>query len=194
MITMTLVFGGLTMVTQRARIKYTYEDYKHTPEDKRYELIDGELILAAAPRRAHQRTDIKLATRLDSYVEAHDLGEVYAAPFDVVLTDTDVVQPDLLFVSKERLNIINDDNVRGAPDLVVEILSPSTAGRDRTIKRVLYAKHGVKEFWLVDTDARNITVMFLREHGYEIVGIYGEGQTLTSPTLEGFTLNLNEIF
>ena len=182
------------MVTQRARIKYTYEDYKHTPEDKRYELIDGELILAAAPRRAHQRTDIKLATRLDSYVEAHDLGEVYAAPFDVVLTDTDVVQPDLLFVSKERLNIINDDNVRGAPDLVVEILSPSTAGRDRTVKRTLYARHGVTEFWLVDTDTRNITVMLLREHGYEIVGIYGEGQTLTSPTLEGFTLNLNEIF
>ena len=182
------------MVTQRMRIKFTYEDYKHTPEDKRYELIDGELILAAAPRRAHQRTDMRLGNRLYSFVEEHDLGEVYSAPFDVVLTDTDVVQPDLLFVSKERLHIINDDNIRGAPDLIVEILSPSTAGRDRTTKRTLYARHGVKEYWLVDTDARNITVMFLGEQGYEIMGTYGEGQTLTSPTLEGFTLHLSEIF
>ncbi len=182
------------MATQSARIKFTYEDYKHTPEDKRYELIDGELILTAAPRRVHQRMEIRLAIRLGAFVEDHDLGEVYTAPFDVVLTDTDVVQPDLLFVSQERLYIINDDNVRGAPDLVIEILSPSTSGRDRTIKRTLYALHGVKEYWLVDTDAKNITVMFLGEQGYEITGIYGEGQTLTSPTLEGFSLNLAEIF
>lgn len=182
------------MVTQRARIKFTYEDYRHTPEDKRYELIDGELILAASLRRVHQRTEIRLGNRIYTFVEAYDLGEVYTAPFDVVLSDTDVVQPDLLFVSKERLHIIDDDNVRGAPDLVIEILSPSTAGRDRTVKRTLYAKHGVKEYWLVDTDARNITVMSLGEQGYKIMGIYGEGHTLTSPTLDSFTLNLNEIF
>ena len=182
------------MVTQSERIKFTYEDYKHTSEDERYELIDGELILAAAPRRAHQRAEIRLATRLENYVEAHDLGEVYSAPFDVLLTDTDVVQPDLLFVSKERLHIINEDNIRGAPDLVVEILSPSTAGRDRTVKRTLYAKHGIKEYWQVDTDAKTIMVLLLGENGYELAGIYGEGQALTSPTLEGFTLNLAEIF
>lgn len=150
--------------------------------------------MTAAPRRAYQRAGTKLVTLLDSYVEAHDLGEVYDASFDVVFSDTDVVQPDLLFVSKERLYIKNDDNVRGAPDLVTEILSSSTASIDRNFKRALYAKHGVKEFWLVDTDARNITVMFLREHGYEVVGIYGEGQTLTSPTLEGLILNISEIF
>ena len=182
------------MATQAAHIKFTYEDYKHTPEDTRYELIDGELILAAAPRRAHQRTEIKLATRLDTFVDENDLGEVYSAPFDVVLSDTDVVQPDLLFVSKERLHIINDDNIRGAPDLVVEILSPSTAGRDRTIKRTLYAKHGVKEYWQVNTDAKSVTVLTLGNGGFELANIYGEGQTLTSPTLEGFTLSLDEIF
>lgn len=182
------------MVTHRAQIKYTYEDYRSTPEDKRYQLLDGELIMTAAPRRAHQKAGMKFTLRLGNYVEENDLGEVYIAPFDVVLSDTDVVQPDLLFVSKERLYIINDDNVRGAPDLVIEILSPSTASIDRNFKRALYARHGVKEFWLVDTDARNITVMLLREHGYEIIGIYGEGQTLTSPMLEGFTLNISEIF
>lgn len=182
------------MVTHGARIKFTYEDYRSTPEDRRYELLDGELVMAAAPRRAHQRTEMNITLRLGNYVENNELGEIYPAPFDVVLSDTDVVQPDLLFVSKERLYIINDDNVRGAPDLVIEILSPSTASIDRNFKRALYARHGVKEFWLVDTDARNITVMLLSEQGYKIIGIYGEGQTLTSPTLEGFTLNLSEIF
>ena len=182
------------MATQQARIKFTYEDYRSTPEDKRYELQDGELVMTAAPRRAHQRAGIEITLVLGDHVKDNDLGEVYTAPFDVVLSDTDVVQPDLLFVSKERLYIINDDNVRGAPDLVIEILSPSTANIDRNFKRALYARHGVKEYWLVDTDAKNITVMFLGEQGYEITGIYGEGQTLTSPTLEGFSLNLAEIF
>ena len=182
------------MVTQRARIKFTYEDYRSTPEDKRYQLLDGELIMTAAPRRAHQKADMEITLVLGDYVKENDLGEVYSAPFDVVFSDTDVVQPDLLFVSKERLYIINEDNVRGAPDLVIEILSPSTASLDRNFKRALYARHGVKEFWLVDTDARSITVMFLHERGYEVVGIYGEGQTLTSPTLEGFTLEIDEIF
>ena len=182
------------MATQRARVKFTYEDYRSTPEDKRYQLLDGELVMTAAPRRSHQKADMEITLVLGDYVKENDLGEVYSAPFDVVLSDTDVVQPDLLFVSKERLGIINDDNVRGAPDLVIEILSPSTASIDRNFKRALYARHGVKEFWLVDTDAKNITVMLLGEHGYELAGIYGEGQTLTSPTLEGFTLSLSEIF
>ena len=182
------------MATQRARIKFTYEDYRHTPDDTRYELIDGDLILAASPRRAHQRTEMKMSIRLGNYVEERDLGEVYSSPFDVVLSDTDVVQPDLMFISKERLHIITEDNIRGAPDLVVEILSPSTAGRDRTVKRTLYAKHGAKEYWQVDTDAKTIMVLLLREDGYELAGIYGEGQTLRSPTIEGFSLNLDEIF
>ena len=180
------------MVAQRARIKYTYEDCRSTPEDKRYELHDEELILTAAPRRAHQRTEMKITLRLGNYVEENDLGEVYSAPFDLVPIDTDVVQPDLFFVSKER-RYIHDDNVHGAPDLVIEILSPSTASIDRNFKRALYARRGVKEFWLVDADASNITVV-LREHGNEIVVIYGEGQTLTSHTFERSALNISEIF
>ena len=181
------------MVAQKARIKYTYEDCRSTPEDKRYELHDEELILTAAPRRAHQRTDMKITLRLGNYVEENDLGEVYSTPFDLVPSDTDVVQPDLFFVSKEQVYIINDDNVRGTPDLVIEVLSPSKAGIDRNFKRALYARRGVKEFWLLDADASNITVV-LREHGNEIVGIYGEGQTLTSHTFERSALNISEIF
>ena len=183
------------MATQRTHLKFTYEDYKHTPDDERYELIDGALIIMApSPREAHQRTDMQLGTKLNTFVVDNDLGRVYSAPFDVVLSDTDVVQPDLMFISNERAHIITEDNIRGAPDIVIEILSPSTAGRDRTVKRALYAKHGAKEYWQVDTDAKAIAVLLLGADGYELAGIYGKGQTLTSPTLPGFALDLADVF
>ena len=183
------------MLSPNPAVKFTYEDYRHTPEDQRYELLDGELIMAPAPNLGHQRIDAKLGWRLAQFVEERDLGEVFSAPCDVVLSNTDVVQPDLLFVSNERAHLLlGGDNVLGAPDLVVEILSPSTAGRDRTLKRSLYAKHGVKEYWLVDPDARTVTVLRLEERAFEVESIYGEGQTMASPSLVGFTADLNEIF
>ena len=182
------------MATQRSQIKFTYEDYRHTPDDKRYELLDGELIMAPAPRTAHQRTSRRMGTLLDTFVAENDLGEVFIAPYDVVLSETDVVQPDLLFVSKERSYIINEDNIRGAPDLVIEILSPSTAQRDRTLKRTLYALHGVPEYWQADTDAKIAMVLTLDNGEYKVAGIYGEGQTLVSPLLPGFTLEIDRIF
>ena len=175
-------------------LKFTYEDYRNAPDDKRFELLDGELIVSPSPKEAHQRTGMTLGAPLHVFVKAGGLGRVYSAPFDVVLSDTDVVQPDLLFVSNERAHIITEDNIQGAPDLVVEIPSPSTADQDRTFKRALYARHGVREYWLVDTTAKNVTILLLGEQGFDLVGIYGEGQTLTSPTLPGFTLDLDKIF
>ena len=182
------------MATERSRIKFTYEDYKHTPEDKRYELLDGELIMVLAPRTAHQRTSRDILIPINTFVAENDLGEVFIAPCDVVLSDTDVVQPDLLFVSKERSHIINEDNIRGAPDLVIEILSPSRAQRDRTLKRTLYALHGVPEYWQADTDAKIAMVLTLDNGEYKVAGIYGEGQMLVSPLLQGFTLDIDKIF
>ena len=184
------------MVTiTKLRTKLTYEDYLNTPDDERYELINGELIMAPSPRWAHQYADMEIGSILHTFVKRHNLGVVCSAPFDVVLSDTDVVQPDLLFVSRERLHIITADNIQGAPDLAVEILSPSTSARDRGYKRDLYAKHGVKEYWQVDTDAKRITVLSLNADGdYDVVAVYGVGQTLTSPLLPGFALNLNDIF
>ena len=119
---------------------------------------------------------------------------MYHAPFDVVLSNTDVVQPDLLFVSNERVHILTPANIQGAPDMVVEILSPSTAERDRTFKRTLYAMHGVNEYWMVDPDEKTITVLLPGESGFEVAGIYEEGETLTSATLRGFRLNTGDIF
>ena len=183
------------VATTELRTKLTYEDYRNTPDDERYELIDGELIMSPSPREAHQYADVVLGSILYTFVNQRNLGRVYHAPFDVVLSDTDVVQPDLLFVSRERLHIITEDNIQGAPDLAVEILSPSTSARDRGYKRDLYAKHGVKEYWQVDTDAKQITVLSLNAHGdYDVVAVYGVGQTLASPLLPGFALNLDEIF
>jgi Uma2 family endonuclease len=181
------------MVTAESPVKLTYEDYRNTPEDERYELLDGELVMSEAPRIVHQRANVKLVSRMERFVEEGDLGEVFHAPTDVVLSETAVVQPDLLFVSNERAHIITEQNIQGAPDLVVEILSPSTANRDWTIKRELYAAHGVKELWIVDPDARIVWVMLLRDGDFRHMRVYGEGQSLSSTTLEGFTVDIDEI-
>ena len=182
------------MVIAKPRVKFTYEDYLHTPEDQYYELLDGELIVVPALGELHQSVSALLGWKLIQFASENRLGRVYHAPFDVVLSDLDVVQPDLIFVSHARAHIITDANIQGAPDLVIEILSPSTAARDKTFKRTLYAMHGVQEYWMVDAIAKTATVLLLGERGFEVVNTYREGEILTSPTLRGFTLNLNEIF
>ena len=174
--------------------KLTYADYLKTSDDERYELLNGELVMPPAPLTGHQIVSMALASRLYLYVNEREMGTVVAAPTDVVLSDTDVVQPDVLFVSSQRSQVLTRENVRGAPDLVVEILSPATAERDRTLKLDLYAQHGVKEYWIVDPDARTITVLLRGEGGFGVDGIYGEGETLRSPTLTGFNVALEEIF
>ena len=182
------------MVTQKPKPKLTYIDYAKTPDGERWELIDGELIMVPSPKRAHQRNQTKLGSRMSFFAEENDLGEVYFAPFDVVLSETDTVQPDLLFVSKERLHIITADNVQGAPDLVVEIRSPSTARQDWTVKRELYARHGVKEYWLVDPEAATVAVLLLDEGGLKVTGVFGEGDSLSSAVMSGFSIALADIF
>ena len=173
--------------------KLTYADYLALPGDERYELLDGELVLVASPNEPHQRASKRLTRQLLA-VEDSGLGQIYIAPFDVLLSDTEVVQPDLMFISQEREDIITHANVQGAPDLVVEILSPSTANRDWTRKREMYARHGVKELWIVDPEARIVWVMLLRDGDFELTGVYGEGQSFSSATLEGFTIDLDETF
>ena len=181
------------MVAIESPAKLTYEDYRNTPEDERYELLDGELVMSEAPRIIHQRSNVKLVSRMEWFVEEGDLGEVFHAPTDVYLSDTAVVQPDLLFISNERAHIITEQNIQGAPDLVVEILSPSTANRDWTTKRDLYARHGVKELWIVDPDAKILWTMLLSDGDFGNMTVYGEGQTAASTVLEGFTVDIDEI-
>ncbi len=182
------------MVSPKPKTKLTYEDYAKTPDDERWELIDGELFRMPSPNIAHQVISMHLALRVAPFVEERDLGIVFAAPTDVVLSDTDTVEPDLLFISRDRMDIITRLNIQGAPDLVVEIHSPSTAQRDLTAKRELYARHGVREYWPVDPEARTVRVLLLGDGDFVEVGVYKEGDTVTSPTLEGFSFRVEEIF
>ena len=183
------------MATAPPAFKFTYEDYRTAPPDKRYELLDGELLLTPAPNLRHQRLQLRLGMRLAQFIKERGLGELFFAPCDVVLSDTDVVQPDLLFVSRERRHLLSGgDNVRGAPDLVVEILSPATAERDRGYKRTLYAKHGVKEYWLVDPADETVWIHTLRNGSLALAHTFGREQTLRSPLLAGFELDLDAIF
>ena len=126
--------------TTQGTVRLTYNDYCATPDDERYELLNGNLMMVPAPNRKHQKVLLRLAQKLDNFAEEHGVGEVYVAPFDVVLSDTDVVQPDLLFISRGREHTLTDKNVRGAPDLAIEILSPSTADRDLGYKYDLYSQ------------------------------------------------------
>lgn len=164
------------------------------PEDRRYELIDGDFFMVPAPATYHQRVSAKIQYRLTRYVEDHDLGVVFNAPTDVVFSDEDVIQPDLFFISHERKGIIKPENIRGAPDLVIEILSPSTAERDLVVKKRLYAKFAVHEYWIVSPEQKTIEVMSWSEEGFKTVQVYPLEGTLKSPLLTGFLLPLKEIF
>lgn len=178
----------------KTKLKYTYDDYATLDDDRRYELIEGELYMVPAPNFQHQTISRDLGVVLWEFVKENNLGIVLYAPFDVVLSETDVVQPDIIFVSKGKLGLITEKNLRGAPELAIEILSTSTKERDKLVKKKLYMEYGVKEFWIVDPDKKAIEVMVLKETGFETVGIYFIDDKLISPLLKGFRLDLKEVF
>ena len=176
-------------------VKLTYEDYRTAPGDERCELLDGDLVMVAAPNLRHQKVQLELAIQLGQFIKNEALGRLLIAPCDVVLSDTDVVQPDLLFVSREREHLLSGgENVQGAPDLVIEILSPATADRDRGYKRELYDRCGVTEYWLVDPMAETVSVH--RQHGgvLTVARTFSREQTLRSELLPGLELRLDDIF
>lgn len=175
-------------------LKFTYEDYLLLPEDRRYEIIGGDLFMTPSPKRAHQQVSRNLTTILWSYVKAHGLGEVYEAPFDVLFGRHDVVQPDVLFVSRENISIVKENNIQGAPDLIIEILSPSTAERDQDLKKKLYARHAVKEYWVVDPDTRKVTVYLWKDNDYVKTGVFGEEDTWQPHLLPGLTITGKDVF
>ena len=182
------------MATTERAVKRTYEDYCATPDDKRYELLNGDLMMVPAPNMKHQRVLGTLYMELRRFTQEHGLGEVYVAPCDVVLSDTDVVQPDLLFISRAREHTITDENVRGAPDLVIEILSPSTAERDVGYKHDLYGRHGVLEYWIVNPMAETVAVHRQRDGRLELADTFSRRDTLRTALLEGLQLELDDIF
>ena len=187
--------GSNDVASTQPAVKFTYEDYLTTPEDERYELLDGDLMMVPAPNVKHQRVSAQLYVQLHRFIEDRGLGTVLYAPCDVVLSNADTVQPDILFVSRERENdLITPENVRGAPDLVIEILSPSTETKDRGLKRDLYGRHGVTEYWLVDPIAETVSIHRQRGGVLAATNTFSRERTLRSPLLAGLELHLDDVF
>ena len=180
----------------RTDIRFTADDYKTLPETgPRYQLLDGDLIhMSPAPSIPHQEAVGFLFSRLLTCAVDGRLGRVIASPVDVHLSEHDVVQPDILFVSKERDDRIVHDGVHGAPDLIVEVLSPSTRDLDLGAKRILYARHGVIEYWVMDLDDQSLSIYRLDEDVTTPKLRLERDATLTSDVVPGFTLPLEELF
>jgi Uma2 family endonuclease len=171
--------------------KLTYEDYVNLPDDgRRYEILDGELVVSRSPTSRHQLVSHNLVFALSSWVRANGLGRMWAAPLDLILADTVVMQPDLIFVSKSRAAIVTMRGLEATPDLVIEILSASTASRDRGVKMRLYARHGVPRYWIVDADARILEVYALRGEAYERAVTYRDSDHADFDVPAGFGMNL----
>ena len=165
------------------------------PSDARYELIDGELVMSPTPVPEHQIFLYYLTKVVEAYITDNGLGRVIIAPQDVVLADDVVVQPDMMFISNARLGIIRWGRyVQGPPDLVVEVLSPSTARHDRLVKREIYARYGVREYWLADLVRRTIEVNVLDGGEFVSAGVYGAGDAVMSALLPGLSVDVGGVF
>lgn len=172
----------------------TYADYAALPDDgKRYQLIEGELVEMPSPTSGHQIVSGELFSALRAHVREHGLGRVLYAPLDVVLEDRTVVQPDVMFVSNERMGILRKPHVAGAPDLCVEILSPGTARLDRVRKLGLYARHGVPHYWIVDLEARTIEEYVLAGEAYRVRSVAAAIDDFAPVALPGFAFRLADV-
>lgn len=172
-----------------------WDDYVRIPDDgRRHEIIGGRHFVMPAPAVRHQRASMRLSYALYDFVSRHELGEVLAAPVDVVLSPHDIVQPDLVFVGRERSGIVGEQ-VRGAPDLVIEIVSKTSRRRDEGVKLELYRRSGVQEYWIVDPGAETVAVWsFARSPARDEPAVVGSGERVPSTVLGGLELAVGEIF
>src|SRR5205809_5453135 len=187
--------AGTRYSVETGRSGLTYADYCALPDDGlRYEIVDGLLFAEPSPRRAHQNAVGNLFVILHAHVRAHDLGEVYVAPFDVILDPRTTVVPDLVFVVRDRLEIIAERGVEGAPDLLVEVLSPGTARRDRVRKLNAYARHGVRHYWLLDPEAKTGEAFELVDGAYRLAAAVGGDDEFRPGVFPGLAISLPILF
>lgn len=185
------------MTTHTGHLKITYEDYRLIPDDgKRHEVIDGEHVMSPSPKTKHQRIAIALSTTLKNFLRDHPLGEIFIAPYDVVLSDFDVVQPDLVFVAGAQAAIVTEANIRGVPTLVVEILSEGNRKLDETIKRQRYEHYGIPEYWIIDPELALVKIYRLIDgrYGQATVLTLEAQDRLTTPLLPNLNLPLVTLF
>lgn len=185
------------MTPQTQSVKLTYEDFLNFPDDgRRHELIDGEHYVTPSPNTRHQVIVGNLHWLIRRYLEGQPEGRVFLAPFDVVFSDTNVTEPDLLYVSSGRAKIVTDKHVRGAPDLVIEVLSPATRRTDKGKKLEVYERFGVQEYWLADPESEVITIHRRKGTSFQRTGELSRenDDALTSPLFPSLTLPLTDIF
>lgn len=186
------------MSSQTSSVKFTYEDYLLFPEDgRRHELIEGDHYVTPSPNTKHQRVILNLGIVLGQFVKAHRLGTVFLAPYDVIFSDLDVVQPDILYISAPRREIITEKNIQGAPDLVIEVLSDASRRTDELIKKKLYEKSGVSEYWIVDPLLETLKIYRRTSAGGYAKAVDYEPQStdpVHTPLLPGLEILLSLIF
>jgi Uma2 family endonuclease len=184
------------MATHPARRGWSYAEFARLPDDgNRYEIIDGELCVTPSPRPLHQQIVGLLVEILSPFVRKHRLGRIYPGPIDVLLDDGNYLTPDLVFVRRDLAETVTDRGVESAPDLVVEVISPSTALRDRGVKRVRYAQFGVREYWIVDAQLGRVEIHRL-DSDPDVPEVVSAGAFAWRPTDDGpqLLIDLDELF
>jgi Uma2 family endonuclease len=177
----------------RAKNKLGYEHYVCYPDDgRRHEIIDGDHYVNPAPNTGHQRFSSRIQYQLHDQIEETGRGAVFTAPTDVQLTEHDIVQPDLIIVMEERRLIITPAKIKGAPNLIIEILSPSTEANDRFLKRDIYERANVPEYWIVDPDEHVVEQFVMQNGKYELAGSHGKKVTVA--TIDNVTIDLTKVW
>ena len=179
----------------RRPVRFLAEDIWDTPDDgNRYEVIDGELYLTPPPIVIHQRGGGRLYLVIGKYLDEHPIGEVFMAPIGVTLDGANGLQPDIVYVSNERRGVIKERGIEGVPDLVVEVLSPSTEARDRGVKWRRYAAAGVPNYWLLAPRTLSLEVYALADAGYEPVGTHGPGSVFSPVLFPGLEISIDALW
>ncbi|PKM83822.1 MAG: DNA-binding protein [Firmicutes bacterium HGW-Firmicutes-13] len=196
-----LAMGKLSVKEERSEYSkqdgYTYEDYLKIPEEPgyRFEILEGFLIKEPSPSVHHQRLSRELGCQLKTFFDDFDPeGELFFAPLDVTLTTSNVLQPDILFVSGARKEIMCKERINGACDLVIEIMSPTNRRKDRLHKMEIYRKAGIPHYWLIDPEENTLESFMLRNGSYTLVVAVGTGDDFTHPEFPELNLDLDKIF
>ena len=177
------------------RVRFRADDIWDAPDDgKRYEVIDGALYMSTAPDLDHQRPCLALGALIWQFVRQHNLGEIFTSPVGLILDEENGLQPDLVYVSKARAAILTRRGIRGTPDLVVEVLSPSTEAQDRGIKMRRFAAAGVPHYWIIAPETRSLEAYRLGEHDYEHTGTYGPRDIFRPDLFPGLEIPMADLW
>lgn len=172
----------------------TYSDYLQTPEGGKFQLIDGELIEMTSPSLNHQEVLLNLVSEIRGYLVKNKIGKVFVAPLDVYFSEEEVYQPDILFLLTASFSKMKENKIEGAPDLVIEVLSPSTAYYDLKHKKSVYAKQGVKEYWIVDPMEKSVEIFENLDGKFSSLGEFKKSESIQSKLISGLEIHLETIF